>query len=684
MTINSDTLLQRVQQRIFDEGDLQEGLNEVYHCVSAVMPVGKMSWLQFHYDLNMLRVIAQATEIGGEKTNFTYNLPGELIALLCSRDIPEIYLMNHPEKDPLGKEICNRAKLFDWSSLFLNFQNHTGTYGAIMIMTDRKNRYTEAHGRLLSGLKKPLQRVMDALILDNETRSPHPKLKEPVKDKNEFFRQVTRRLCGHLDLQAGVSQCLQYLSRFMPADALFVRQREPEFQSERVLAESYGFFHQQTGTLIPLPIPADTRRTPGIRIINRPEDSSALKLYMPIFGSEICCISMPLIHKERPIGAAVVGLEGRARYTEEHMQLFALLHDPFVLALSNNIRHREVIRLKNLVEEEKKDLAEELHCTAPDTIIGGSLGLEKVMENARLVAGQDSPVLLTGETGVGKEMIANFIHWQSSRKDGPLIKVNCGAIPDTLVDSELFGHEKGAFTGATRQKLGRFERANGGTIFLDEIAELPLPAQVRMLRVLHNKIIERVGGTESIPVDIRIIAATHRNLEERVKAGRFREDLWFRLNVFPIRIPPLRSRTMDVPALSDHFIEKKSRELKIHPTPPLSPDAMARLTAYSWPGNVRELENVIERELILNTGGPLTFQNLSPTPTHEEPAGHDMKTEDILSLDDLFVRHVKKVLVLSNGKINGPGGAAEMMKIKPNTLRNRMKKLGIAYGREKR
>jgi transcriptional regulator with GAF, ATPase, and Fis domain len=284
---------------------------------------------------------------------------------------------------------------------------------------------------------------------------------------------------------------------------------------------------------------------------------------------------------------------------------------------------------------------------------------------------------------VGKEVIANFIHWKSSRKDGPLIKVNCGAIPDTLVDSELFGHEKGAFTGATSQKTGRFERADGGTIFLEEIAELPLPAQVRMLRVLHNKIIERVGGTESIPVDIRIIAATHRNLEERVKAGRFREDLWFRLNVFPIRIPPLRSRTMDIPALVDHFIEKKSRELKIHPMPSLSPGAMGRLTAYRWPGNVRELENVIERELILNISGPLTFRNVSPMPLHEEPADDVMAPGKVLSLDDVFVRHVKKVLGLTNGKINGPGGAAEIMKIKPNTLRNRMKKLGIVYGREK-
>ncbi|MFO8049383.1 MAG: sigma-54-dependent Fis family transcriptional regulator, partial [Desulfosudaceae bacterium] len=535
MNINPDTILRQAQRRIFEEQDLPEGLREIYHLISGIIPVGKMSWLQYHYDLRMIRIIAQTTDMGGEKTGFAYDVPGELMELLGSREIPEIYLMNKPETDPLGQEICKRAKLFDWSAVFLRFQDHTGaSYGSIMIMTDKKNQYTEEHARLLTALKTPLQRVMDALILDNEKRVPHPARKEPVQDKNDFFRQATLRLCGQLDLQSGVTQCLQYLSRFLPADALFVRQLEPEFQSERVLAESYGFFHQQTGTIIPLPSgiqdPADRKRPPRIRIINRSEDSSTLKLYKPMFAYDICCISMPLIHKETPIGLAVVGLEGRDRYTEEHRQLFGLLHDPFVLALSNNIKHREVIRLKNLVEKEKKDLAEELHYTVADPIIGGSLGLEQVMENARLVAGQDSPVLLSGETGAGKEVIANFIHRESSRKDGPFIKVNCGAIPDTLVDSELFGHEKGAFTGATSRKKGRFERADGGTIFLDEIAELPLPAQVRLLRVLHDKIIERVGGTEAIPVDIRIIAATHRHLEDMVASGQFREDLWFRLN----------------------------------------------------------------------------------------------------------------------------------------------------------
>ena len=216
----------------------------------------------------------------------------------------------------------------------------------------------------------------------------------------------------------------------------------------------------------------------------------------------------------------------------------------------------------------------------------------------RLVASLNSPVLLLGETGVGKEVIANAIHYSSPRKDGPFIKVNCGAIPDTLIDSELFGHEEGAFTGATTKKRGRFERAHKGTILLDEIGELPPPAQIRLLRVIQNKEVERVGGTKPIPVDIRVIAATHRNLKEMVSKNEFREDLWFRLNVFPITIPPLRERKEDIHALVQHFAERKSKELKFHTVPTLATGAIDRLKSYHWPGNVRELENVVERALI--------------------------------------------------------------------------------------
>jgi len=291
-----------------------------------------------------------------------------------------------------------------------------------------------------------------------------------------------------------------------------------------------------------------------------------------------------------------------------------------------------------------------------------------------------------GETGTGKEMIANAIHFSSRRKDSPFIKVNCGAIPDNLIDSELFGHEKGAFTGAISKKRGRFERADSGTIFFDEIGELPLQAQVRLLRVLQQHEIERVGGFQTIMVDVRIVAATHKNLEEMVRAGQFRADLWFRLNVFPIIIPPLRQRAIDIPALVDYFLEQKSIDLKIRKRPSLAPGAIEKLQAYDWPGNVRELQNIVERTLILNKmiadGSRLAFD---PLPTRSPPTENIALAEEddgsIRPLDEVMANHIQKALDQANGKVEGKNGAASMLGINPATLRGRMKKLNIAYGR---
>jgi transcriptional regulator with GAF, ATPase, and Fis domain len=297
------------------------------------------------------------------------------------------------------------------------------------------------------------------------------------------------------------------------------------------------------------------------------------------------------------------------------------------------------------------------------------------------VAPQNSPVLLLGETGTGKEVIANAIHVTSPRQSGPLVRVQCGAIPESLLASELFGHEPGAFTSAVGVRRGRFERAHGGTIFLDEIGELTLDAQVKLLRVLQDREIERLGGSQPIQVDVRVIAATHRDLPAMVREGRFREDLFFRLDVVPIRLPPLRERKEDIPALAHHFVARIARETGLASQPILAPGSLERLASYGWPGNVRELENVVERELILSRGEPLTFASL---PQARPNAPERAPVEAPLPLDEAMGAHILEVLERCGGRVQGPGGAAEILRVNPSTLRARMRRLGIPFGRAAR
>jgi transcriptional regulator with GAF, ATPase, and Fis domain len=385
------------------------------------------------------------------------------------------------------------------------------------------------------------------------------------------------------------------------------------------------------------------------------------------------------------VGTVSVFSEPEIPFNHHHVRLLSLLNEPFAIALTNSLRYRELQTLRDTLADDNRYLQDELRNLSGSEVIGAEFGLSRVMDMVRQVAPLKSPVLLMGETGVGKEVIANAIHNLSLSSNGPFIRVNCGAIPQALMDSELFGHEKGAFTGALFQKRGRFERADGGTIFLDEIGELPLEAQVRLLRVLQEKEIERVGGTETIKVNIRVIAATHRNLDQMLADGRFREDIYFRLRVFPITIPPLRQRPEDIPVLTQHFIRKKSREMKTLKIPSLAPGALDRLMQYSWPGNVRELENAVERELIVSKGAPLSFYDLGSKIT--TASGIKPKPELIaadrnsLELNTFISLHISEVMSLCHGRVEGEGGAASLLNINPSTLRKKMKKLGIPFGR---
>ncbi len=383
----------------------------------------------------------------------------------------------------------------------------------------------------------------------------------------------------------------------------------------------------------------------------------------------------PLVFRGDLLG--VIAMFGRRPLTDEEFDRLAIFANEAAVAIKNAQLFAEVNRLKNRLQEENLYLRDEIKLEHDfDEIIGNSPAIKAVLRKAEQVAPTDSTVLILGETGTGKELVARAIHHLSARKARSLVKVNCGAIPANLVESELFGHEKGAFTGATARRIGRFELADGGTIFLDEVGELPLEAQVKLLRVLQEREFERVGGSQSIKVDVRVIVATNRNLHEAVKAGSFRPDLLYRLNVFPLDLPPLRERIHDIPPLVDHFIEKYAAKFGKR-LDGVSQATMARLTAYIWPGNVRELENVIERAVILSQGTMLQIDESLLKPAPGQPAASG-------TLEEVARSYILHVLQETHWTVEGTRGAAVRLGLHPNTLRSRMRKLGIKKPRPTR
>jgi formate hydrogenlyase transcriptional activator len=372
-------------------------------------------------------------------------------------------------------------------------------------------------------------------------------------------------------------------------------------------------------------------------------------------------------------------------YTQDDLLFFQEVANQIAMSVANMQAYEEIATLKTRLQEENVYLQEEISKEHNfQEIVGNSRALVEVLRNVETVAPTDSTVLIMGETGCGKELIARAIHSRSGRKNRPLVKLNCGAIPTGLVESELFGHMKGAFTGALERRVGRFELADGGTLFLDEISELPLDTQVKLLRVLQEHEFEPLGSSRTIRVNVRIIAASNRDLDKAIQEGRFRADLYYRLNVLPIVLPPLRQRRSDIPLLTSFFVERYSRQLGKQIIG-VAQDTMKILSQYDWPGNIRELQNVIERAVVLSRGSvlrlgrdllPLSAEAPSDDETVVSFTGQSLNGESH-SLEQVEKRHILEVLTQTKWVIEGANGAARILDLHPNTLRSRMKKLGL-------
>jgi formate hydrogenlyase transcriptional activator len=386
-------------------------------------------------------------------------------------------------------------------------------------------------------------------------------------------------------------------------------------------------------------------------------------------GIESVC-TLPLIRRNRTLGVLALGSRVENSFSPEDVDFLVRVAGQVAIAVDNALAYREIAELKDKLAQEKLYLEEEIRTAADfEGIVGQSSALRQVLQLVETVATSDSTVLLLGETGTGKELIAQAIHDRSRRKERTLIKLNCAAIPTGLLESELFGHERGAFTGAITQKVGRLELADQGTLFLDEVGDIPLELQPKLLRVLQDGEFERLGSTRTKKVDIRLVAATNRDLDRMIEDRQFRSDLYYRLNVFPIRVPPLRERPEDIPLLVRYFSQKYARNMeKVIESIPAA--AMRKLTRWHWPGNVRELQNLVERAVILTRSSTLA---ISVPELGSNGASSNHSKNGSFDEQDRIVRILKE----TNGHVGGPNGAAVRLGLKRTTLLTRMKKLGI-------
>jgi transcriptional regulator with GAF, ATPase, and Fis domain len=515
---------------------------------------------------------------------------------------------------------------------------------------------------------------------------------------------VWREVCRHIEIEASAANIARFLARHAPLDRLLVL-RIDRGQESLVVAASPAMRSgtPQSHDLLSVAegrrslAPAEFQRLlqwcrTGRLLVRGKRLSGALGVLLPE-GTIGDVLAAPLLDERRqPSGAVVLIARADRMFDEVHQQMLESLREPLAAALENDRRLHEIAALREAAEADRGALLRRLgRSELVDTVVGEQSGLRQVMERVDLVARSDVPVLILGETGTGKELIARAIHQRGKRGVGPFIRVNCGAIPAELIDSQLFGHERGSFTGADQLRQGWFERADGGTLLLDEIGELPFQAQVRFLRVLQDGFVERVGGRQPVHVDVRIVAATHRDLAGMVRDGTFREDLWYRLAVFPILLPPLRDRRDDIPALARHFAERAAHRFGLMPVAP-SDDDIRLLQTYGWPGNIRELGAVIDRAAILGDGRGLEVAKAlgqdeaaasrpSPQPSTVPPASAPLDGGSIASLDAAMRQHIERALAATRGRIEGPRGAAALLCINPHTLRARMRKLGIDWPR---
>lgn len=544
-------------------------------------------------------------------------------------------------------------------------------FGSLVFVSHVEDAYSDEEQGFLALVAKHL-----ALAIED---AQNFQASERTQGRLQLLLDVTNRVVSKLELTDLLHEISANIRRVLQCNVVGVRLPDPETGELVVKAiDSRAELPRDRKTPV-VARPAEAVFRTG-KVVKLTREEIAAEPVIAAAGTRSLCM-LPLISHERVLGVLGLGSVQEDAFSDEDLGFLSQVANQIALAVENALAYGEISQLKDRLAREnvylESEIRSELHF---DDIVGTSKALKRVLAEVGTVGPTDSTVLIYGETGTGKELIARAVHNLSSRKSSAFVKLNCAAIPTGLLESELFGHEKGAFTGATSQRIGRFELAHRGTMFLDEIGEIPLELQPKLLRVLQEREFERLGSTRTVRTDARLITATNRDLKALVDGQKFRSDLYYRLNVFPIRVPALRDRKDDIPLLVRHFVQEFSRRNN-RAIDTIPSEAMEALIRYPWPGNIRELQNVIERAVIISRGPVLTVavSELEAAIATKPASGSNEGLQDML--DETQRTQILRALEQANWVISGPNGAAARLGMKRSTLQLRMQKLGIRVSR---
>jgi formate hydrogenlyase transcriptional activator len=639
-----------------------EALSQPEKLLAAYFSSSTVGLAIFDRDLRYIAVNHALAEINGIPADdhlgkTPRDLLGEL-ADVVETEFRRVIATREPVSREVSATLPTRKEPGHWMVHYLPIQDETGNVsriGAVVVEITAQKKAEENLQHLDGKLRREMERLQ--MLLDvSSLLSSNSNMQQVFPQVSARIRRVLRHEYAGFELHDSIT-------------GLLVRQAED--------------FPLGKGLLSALPIsPHDSpqgtalqARSPLIFTKNEMDrfEAEISKNFLAEGLQSLCCI--PLSRPTGPLGVFVLGSTRADAFHTEDLTLLKQVAAQFAVALENHRTTAEIGTLKERLADERKYLeSEHSHDGCFAEIVGDSPALKKILDQMSTVAPSNATVLILGETGTGKELVARAIHRLSRRKDGPFIKVNCAAIPTGLLESELFGHEKGAFTGAVSQKIGRMELASGGTLFLDEIGEISLELQPKLLRVLQDQEFERLGSNRTIKVDLRLVAATNRDLAQGMALHEFRSDLFYRLSVFPIRVPPLRDRREDIPLLIRFFVRKFAQRMERN-IESIPKETMKALTEWSWPGNIRELENLMERSVILSDGNALHVPLSDMLTESRAPDQPDQSPDH--SLDNAEREHILRVLRETGGVLSGPDGAARRLGLKRTTLQSKMQRLNI-------